>query len=195
MRSVDAFVEKPDAESAARYLAEGYLWNCGNFLFRADVMASEIASFEPAMSKAFQVALDSSVRDFDFIRLDERAFASSPKKVDRLRRHGGILIVRQSFPESSAGRWNAVWDVLIKDANGNATAGYVELLGTRDSLVHSDGVLLTTVIGCEGMVVVTTSDAVLVMPRERAEFVKSLVDGLKSKNHKEATEHKRIYHP
>jgi mannose-1-phosphate guanylyltransferase/mannose-6-phosphate isomerase len=84
---------------------------------------------------------------------------------------------------------------LIKDANGNATAWYVELLDTRDSPVHSDGALLTTVIGCEGMVVVTTSDAVLVTPRARGEFVKSLVDGLKSKNHKEATEHKRIHRP
>ena len=78
--SVEAFVEKPDAETAARYLAQGYLWNCGNFLFRADVMANEIGKFEPAIAKAVQGALDSAVSDFDFIRLDQTAFASAPKK-------------------------------------------------------------------------------------------------------------------
>jgi mannose-1-phosphate guanylyltransferase / mannose-6-phosphate isomerase len=198
VRSVEAFVEKPDAETAARYVAEGYLWNCGNFLFRADIMAHEIAKFEPVMAKAIQVALDSSVRDFDFIRLDERAFASSPRKsIDYavMEHTDRAAVVSAEFGWSDIGNWNAVWDVLIKDANGNATTGCVDLLDTRDSLVHSDGALLTTVIGCEGIVVVTTSDAVLVMPRARAELVKSLVDGLKSKNHKEATEHRRIYRP
>jgi mannose-1-phosphate guanylyltransferase / mannose-6-phosphate isomerase len=198
VRSVDAFVEKPDVETAARYIAEGYLWNCGNFLFRADVMAEEIARFEPAMAKAVQTALDSSIRDLDFIRLDEQAFASSPKKsIDYavMERTDRAVVISAELGWSDVGNWNAVWDVLVKDTNGNATEGYVELLETRDSLVHSDGSLLTTVIGCEGMVVVTTSDAVLVMPRARAELVKSLVDSLRAKKHKEATEHRRSYRP
>jgi mannose-1-phosphate guanylyltransferase/mannose-6-phosphate isomerase len=161
-------------------------------------MANEIAKFEPAIAKAVQVALDSSVRDFDFVRLDERAFSSSPKKsIDYavMEHTDRAAVISAEFGWSDIGNWNAVWDILIKDANGNAAEGCVELLDTRDSLVHSDGALLTTVIGCDSMVVVTTSDAVLVMPRSRAELVKSLVDGLKSKNHKEATEHKRIYRP
>ena len=55
--AVEAFVEKPDAATAARYVADNYLWNSGNFMFRADVMLDEIARFEPAMAEAARAAV------------------------------------------------------------------------------------------------------------------------------------------
>ena len=67
-----------------------------------------------------------------------------------------------SFAWSDVGTWDAVWDVLAHDADGNAVRGRVETIDTHDSLVHSEGELLTTVVGLDDVVVVTTPDAVLV---------------------------------
>src|SRR5207244_113293 len=70
---VDGFSEKPDAATAARYVAQGHLWNSGNFLFRADVMLEEVARFEPDIADAAKQAVDNATRDLDFLRLSEQA--------------------------------------------------------------------------------------------------------------------------
>ena len=93
------------------------------------------------------------------------------------------------------GSWSAVWDVLDHDAAGNATSGPVAVLDSRNILVHSDDAVLTTVIGIDDIVVVTTVDAVLVVARDKAEDVKTLVERLKVENRREAIEHRRIYRP
>ncbi|MFL6824454.1 MAG: mannose-1-phosphate guanylyltransferase, partial [Xanthobacteraceae bacterium] len=68
-RTVEAFVEKPDAATAANYVAQKYLWNSGNFLFHAATMLAEIERFEPAMAEAAKAAVDGLTRDLDFLRL------------------------------------------------------------------------------------------------------------------------------
>ena len=96
---------------------------------------------------------------------------------------------------SDIGSWATLWHELDRDANGNATDGAVVLRDTRNSLVRSEDGILTAVIGAEDLVVVATSDAVLVVPRTRSEAVKELVEKLKAGHHAQATEHKRIYRP
>src|SRR5580693_1999188 len=78
--AVDAFVEKPDAATAGRYIADRYLWNSGNFLFRADVMLGEIARFEPDIAAAAKAAVGGMTKDLDFLRLPAEAFGEAPKK-------------------------------------------------------------------------------------------------------------------
>ena len=195
---VAAFAEKPDAEKAARYVAEGYLWNSGNFMFRADVMRNEIAKLEPPMANAARAAVDGAVADLDFIRLPEEALARAPKiSIDYaiMERTDLAAVLPLDCEWSDVGTWNAVWDVQGRDGAGNVVSGTVELLDTRNSLVLSEGGLLTAVIDCDGLVVITTADAVLVVPRHRAERVKALVEGLKAKNQVEAVAHRRIYRP
>src|SRR5262249_54193072 len=104
-------------------------------------------------------------------------------------------VVPAEFDWSDIGSWSTVWDVLDHDAAGNATHGSVVLTDTRNSLVRSEDPVLTTVIGLEDAIVVTTADAVLVTTRERAEEVKGLVEQLKAQNHPSAIEHRRIYRP
>jgi mannose-1-phosphate guanylyltransferase / mannose-6-phosphate isomerase len=196
--AIEAFVEKPDAATAKRYLAEGYLWNSGNFMFRPETMLGEIAQFEPVMARAASASIEGAKRDLDFLRLSEVAFAQAPKKsidyaVMERTTLGAVLPV--AFDWSDIGSWDAVWDFQDHDDNGNAAKGPVELVDTKGSLVWSDGKLLTTVVGCEDIVVVSTSDAVLVVPRKQAERVKSLVDLLKTKNHRQAVEHQRSFRP
>jgi mannose-1-phosphate guanylyltransferase/mannose-6-phosphate isomerase len=196
--AVEAFVEKPDAATAASYVADRYLWNSGNFLFRARTMLSEIARFEPDMAEAAKAAVAGLTRDLDFLRLAAEPFARAPKKsIDYavMERTKLAAVVPADLGWSDIGSWSAVWDVLEHDASGNAVEGPVVMLDSRNSLVRSEDSVLTTVVGLDDVVVVTTADAVLVAARNKAEQVKALVEQLKSQNHRAAVEHRRIYRP
>jgi mannose-1-phosphate guanylyltransferase/mannose-6-phosphate isomerase len=196
--AVEAFVEKPDATTATGYVADSYLWNSGNFLFRADVMLDEITRFEPAMAEAAKAAVAEHTRDLDFIRLAAEPFARAPKKsIDYavMERTKLAAVVPADLGWTDLGSWSAVWEVLDHDADGNAIHGPVVTLDSRNILVRSDESVLTTVIGLNDIVVVATTDAVLVAARDKAEDVKALVERLKTQNRREAIEHRRIYRP
>jgi mannose-1-phosphate guanylyltransferase/mannose-6-phosphate isomerase len=198
VHEVAAFVEKPDAETAAKYVAGECLWNSGNFLFHAGTMWREIEQLEPLMAQAARASVTTATRDLDFLRLAPEPFARAPKKsIDYavMERTKLAAVVPADLGWSDIGSWSTVWDVLDHDAAGNATAGPVVLSDTRNSLVRSEESILTTVIGLEDVVVVATSDAVLITPRARAEEVKGLVERLKAQNHPAAVEHRRIYRP
>ena len=197
-RTVEAFVEKPDAATAANYVAQKYLWNSGNFLFHAATMLAEIERFEPAMAEAAKAAVDGLTRDLDFLRLAGEPFARAPKKsIDYavMQRTKLAAVVPTDLGWSDIGSWSSVWDVLDHDAAGNATDGPVVMLDSRNSLVHSEESVLTTVIGLDDVIVVSTADAVLVSARTKSEQVKELVEQLKAHNHRAAIEHRRIYRP
>ena len=195
---VDAFVEKPDATKAAKYVAENYLWNSGNFLFPARVMLSEIERFEPAMAEAAKAAVAGITRDLDFLRLAAQPFGQAPKKaIDYavMERTELGAVVPADMGWSDIGSWSAVWEVLDRDPQGNATDGPAVLLDSRNTLVRAEEGVLTTVVGLDDVVVIATGDAVLVAARNKAEDVKKLVELLKTNNHREAVEHRRIYRP
>src|SRR6266478_4555384 len=158
-RTVEAFVEKPDAATAA------------------------VAGL---------------TRDLDFLRLASEPFARAPKKsIDYavMQRTKLAAVVPTDLGWSDIGSWSSVWDVLDRDAAGNATDGPVVMLDTRNSLVRSEESVLTTVVGLDDVIVVSTADAVLVSTRSKAEQVKALVEQLKAHNHRAAVEHRRVYRP
>jgi len=196
--AVDAFVEKPDAATARRYIADRYLWNSGNFVFRADVMLSEIARFEPDIAEAAKVAVGGMTKDLDFLRLPAEAFAQAPKKsIDYavMERTERAAVVPLNCGWSDVGSWSAVWDVLGHDADGNSTTGPAVFVDSRNSLVHADEAILTAVVGLDNVVVITTPDAVLVTSRDKAEQVKGLVEQLKAQNREQVVQHLRVYRP
>lgn len=198
VRGVAAFVEKPDEETAAGYLKDGYLWNSGNFMFRADVMVRELTRFEPAIVAAAKDAVTHMTADLDFCRLAEKAFAAAPRKsidyaVMEHTEHAAVLPV--SFRWSDIGNWKSLWDVQDHDAAGNVIEGPAEVVNARNSLIRSEESILTTVVGVDDIIVVATADAVLVAAKRDAERVKDLVEQLKARNRAEALEHRRIYRP
>jgi len=196
--AVEAFVEKPDAETASGYVAESYLWNSGNFAFRADIMLDEIERFEPDIAAAAKQAVEGMTRDLDFLRLPAEPFGRAPKKsIDYavMERTERAAVVPVDLGWSDVGSWSAVWDVMSHDADGNASTGSVVFYESRNSLVRSDDAILTAVVGLEDIIVVTTPDAVLVTSRDKAEQVKGLVEQLKAQNRREADQHLRIYRP
>jgi mannose-1-phosphate guanylyltransferase/mannose-6-phosphate isomerase len=161
-------------------------------------MWHEIEQFEPAMAEAVKASVAGAARDLDFLRLAPEPFGRAPKKsIDYavMERTERATVVPADLGWSDIGSWNAVWDVLEQDAAGNAVEGPALLADTRNSLVRSEDSILTTVIGLDDVIVVTTSDAVLVVPRARAEEVKGLVEHLKNQNHPAAVEHRRSYRP
>ena len=196
--AVEAFVEKPDAETAGDYVAENYLWNSGNFAFRADIMLEEIAHYEPEIAAAAKLAVEGMARDLDFLRLPAEPFGQAPKKsIDYavMERTDRAAVVPVDLGWSDVGSWSAVWDVMSHDADGNASTGSVVFHDSRNSLVRSEDAILTAVVGLEDIIVVATPDAVLVTSRDKAEQVKGLVEQLKAQNRPQADQHLRIYRP
>jgi mannose-1-phosphate guanylyltransferase/mannose-6-phosphate isomerase len=195
--AVKSFVEKPDAATAARYVREGYLWNSGNFLFRADVLLSELKRLEPEMFAAIETAVAKAGTDLGFLRLQSEAFARAPQKsIDYavMEKTDRAAVVRGNFRWSDIGSWDALLDITPPDSAGNVLQGSVVTVDTSDCIVHSND-RLTAVVGVSGLVVVSTSDAVMVIPRARAQEVRELVDKLKAAKRPEATDHKRGHRP
>ncbi len=197
VKTVSKFVEKPDAATAARYLVDGYLWNSGNFLFRADVLLGEIRRMEPEMAEAIEAAVANASTDLGFLRLEEKAFARAPQKsIDYavMEKTDRAAVIAGDFRWSDIGSWDALFDITPRDKQGNVLQGPVVTMDTTDCVVHSDG-RLTTLVGVSDLVVVSTSDAVMVVPRARAQEVKELVAKLKAEKRAEAVDHKRGHRP
>jgi mannose-1-phosphate guanylyltransferase / mannose-6-phosphate isomerase len=197
VRRVEAFVEKPDAATAERFLEEGYLWNSGNFIFRADVMLEELRRFEPDMAGAAANAVAKARADLDFLLLDAESFAKAPKKsIDYavMERTDKAAVIAMDVGWSDVGLWSTVWRLSQRDEDGNSLRGKAVALEARNVLIRA-GDQLTAVVGLDNVIVVTTPDAVLVVDAAQADKVKHLVDRLKSEKRSEATAHKRAYRP
>jgi len=197
-RSIEAFIEKPDAKTAGAYVGEKYLWNSGNFAFRAEIMLDEIRRFEPEIAAAAASAVKGVEHDLDFLRLPAEPFSRAPRKsIDYavMERTDRAAVVPAAFGWSDIGSWGAVWDILEHDSDGNASVGAAVFQDSHNSLVHADGKILTTLVGLDDVIVVTTADAVLVASRHKSEQVKGLVERLNAQNRQEAVQHLRIYRP
>jgi mannose-1-phosphate guanylyltransferase/mannose-6-phosphate isomerase len=194
---IAAFVEKPNAARAAEYVAQNYLWNSGNFLFPAKLLLGEIARFEPVMAEAVETAVSRARMDLGFVRMDPEAFARSPQKaIDYavMEKTERAAVVESRFRWSDIGSWDAVFDVATRDAGGNAMTGSALAFEAQDCIVHAQD-HLTVLLGVKDLIVVTTSDAVLVLPRSRAEDVKKLVAELGQQGRAEVKEHPRVHRP
>ena len=194
---VAAFVEKPSAQKAMLYIAEGLLWNSGNFLFPPALLLSEMARFEPEMSAAAEEAVAKAKRTGSTIFLDAEAFAKAPaKSIDYavMERTDKCWVVPARFRWSDLGTWDALLDIGSADSEGNVVEGTVEIDHVRNSYIRSDGPL-TAVIGVEDVVVVAMNDAVLVGHRDNLPSLKDVVQRMSAGKHRAATEHAIMHRP
>jgi mannose-1-phosphate guanylyltransferase / mannose-6-phosphate isomerase len=197
VRAVAEFREKPDVETARRYVAEGMLWNSGNFLMQARRLVDELATHEPDVLHPVKEAVAKAKADLNFQRLDEAAFLKARKisidyAVMERTTHAAVVVAR--FDWSDIGSWEALWTLAEKDADGNALMGDVYAHATRGTYVRSEGVT-TAVLGLDDAVVVATPDAVLVTTQAQAENVKRLVDNMAKGKHKKIEHHARVHRP
>ncbi|HUB46693.1 MAG TPA: mannose-1-phosphate guanylyltransferase/mannose-6-phosphate isomerase [Acetobacteraceae bacterium] len=198
VHAVAQFVEKPDAATAARLVADGrHLWNSGMFVFTARTLLHELEAHAPEVLSAVSRAVEGRRADLDFIRLEETAFASAPSiSLDYAvaERTNRAAVVPADIGWSDVGSWSALWEQGRRDQAGNVAVGDVVLENARNCYVRSDG-MLAAVVGLTDAVVVVTEDAVLAMHRDNAQDVKKVVDRLKAVGRHEAVAHNRVYRP
>jgi mannose-1-phosphate guanylyltransferase/mannose-6-phosphate isomerase len=195
---VAEFVEKPDKQTAERYLASGnYFWNSGIFLFKAEAYLLELEAHSPAIVAACREALQKAVADLDFLRLDSESFCASPSdSIDYavMEKTTKAALVPLNAGWNDVGAWSALWDVQEHDEAGNVKRGDVLLHDVKNSYIHATSRLVTAV-GLDDHIIVETADAVLVASRARVQDVKILVDVLKKSERDEAETHRRVCRP
>jgi mannose-1-phosphate guanylyltransferase len=177
---VSAFVEKPNQERAESYLASGHhLWNSGMFFFRADVMLSAIARSLPelgAFVQSWQATPPTAQNE-----LIERAFPLLPAvSIDYgvMEKEREIAVVPGDFGWDDVGSFSAAWQLAPKDGAGNAALGDALFEDSRGCYASAREGKLVALLGVHDLVVVDTDDALLVMPRDRAQHVRTIVEAL-----------------
>ncbi|MDZ4789907.1 MAG: mannose-1-phosphate guanylyltransferase/mannose-6-phosphate isomerase [Hyphomicrobiales bacterium] len=196
--SVAAFVEKPDAATAQRYLDDGsYYWNSGIFVLHAKTFLTELERLAPEILASARTALTKSAMDLDFRRLDAEAYSRAPNisidyAVMEKTKLAAVLPLNAGW--NDVGSWSSLWEAAPHDADGNSVRGEAILVDTKNCYVHSERALIST-IGLEDLVVVDTADAVLVARRDRAQDVGKLVSQLKASKRREHEQHVRNYRP
>ena len=195
---VAAFVEKPDVETAKRYLLGGdFYWNSGMFAFKAGTFLSELEKFNPAMLASCRQALNAAKVDLDFVRLDKALFSACPAdSIDYavMEKTEQAVVIPLDAGWNDVGSWSALWDVTDKDASGNAISGDVLTVDTQNSFIHAQDKLVA-VIGVYDLIVVETADAVMIAPKDRVQEVKEIVAQLKERGRSEADIHRKAYRP
>jgi mannose-1-phosphate guanylyltransferase/mannose-6-phosphate isomerase len=196
--SVARFVEKPDAATAADYLASGdYSWNSGMFLFQAATFLAELERLEPDLLAQCRAAVAAGKQDQDFFRLDSGAFAKARSiSIDYavMERTDKAALVPVQMGWSDIGSWDSLWGATEGDAAGNVIQGDVLHHGARNSYLRSEGPLVAAV-GVEDLVVVATPDAVLVSHRSASQDVKQIVEQLKAQGRDLHNSHRKVLRP
>ncbi len=196
------FVEKPDLETAEKYLAEGcYSWNSGMFVVKASVWMKALERFRPDIAEACRASWGVRQTDDKFVRPGKAEFAAVPSEsVDYavMERCPGsefdIRVVPLDAGWNDLGAWDAVWSVAAKDEQGNASVGDVIVRDASNTMVHASS-RLVSVVGLDGVVVVETADAVLVTDQAHSQDVKKVVTALQEKGRNEHTLHRKVHRP
>lgn len=195
---VARFVEKPDATTAAGYLADGgYDWNAGIFMFRADVILAEMRRYCPEIAARAGEAVVKAARDLDFVRLQSEAFSASPSdSIDYavMEQTHRAAVVPVDMGWSDIGSWSALWMIGEKDAGGNVSSGDVLSEATTNCYLRAESGLVAT-LGVENLIIVQTDDVTLVASRDHVQDVKKLVTRLSEAGRDEHRNHSRVHRP
>lgn len=186
---VKRFVEKPDRATAERYLADGsFVWNAGIFVFRARTMLDAIAEHLPELSAGLdQIAAGGPPGSAGWNAATEAVFGTLPKvSIDNgvAEKTSPLHVVPASFGWSDLGSWETAWELSDKDDAGNAVPEGAVVVDAKNNLVRDlsgDG-RVVALVGVDDLCVVQTKDAVLIIPRERAQDVRAVVAALRERD-------------
>jgi mannose-1-phosphate guanylyltransferase/mannose-6-phosphate isomerase len=195
--SVATFAEKPDATTAAAYVADGFLWNSGNFMFRAEVLLDEYGKVDADSVATVIAAVAKSGRDLGFITLDKEAFEKAKAiSIDYavMEKTSQAAVVAVACGWSDVGSWHAVWELSAKDEEGNAAQGRAVFESSRNCNVSSDKALVA-LEGVDDLVVVATQDAILVSRQKDSNGLKRLVGKLRMVAPETTEDHLKVHRP
>lgn len=195
---IERFIEKPDRPTAEAYLASGdYAWNSGMFVLPAKTLLAEVERLQPAMLECCREAVAGAVHDLDFLRLAKAPFLAAPSiSIDyAVMEHtdkGAMVAAEMGW--NDLGSWSALWDISEHDASGNVRVGDCIVQDVQNCYVRGDGNLVAA-IGVSDLVIVATDDVVLVVPRDRAQDVKQIVEQLGKSGRTEHYVHTQVFRP
>ncbi|HDR8988604.1 mannose-1-phosphate guanylyltransferase/mannose-6-phosphate isomerase [Burkholderia vietnamiensis] len=199
IHAVDAFIEKPDHERATAFVQDGrHYWNSGMFLLNASAYLDDLAQHAPEVGRQAALALEHAQQDYDFLRLENKAFAACPdisidyavmEKTDR-----AAVVVANNLGWSDIGSWSALADIMPRDAQGNVVRGDVHVEAVANSYIHAEHRIVAAV-GVQDVIIVETPDAVLVADRKDVQNVKKIVAQLNAHGRHETVTHRRVARP
>lgn len=197
--TVARFVEKPDLATAQGYVADGrHFWNSGIFLFTARCYLDALQQYAPDIAASIDAAMAAATTDGSFIRPAKDAFLgcrSTSIDYAVMEPSDRAAVVPVDFAWSDVGSWDALWAISAHDAHGNAVSGDVVAVDSANNLLRVEDGPMIAAVGCEDIVVVSTRDAVLVVPRARAQEVKGIVDQLRANGHVSADAAPVVHRP
>jgi len=182
------FVEKPDLETAQKYLNDGsYCWNSGIFGFTTAAFLEELSAYQPQIYGLLNDSFEDVVRNFEKMSSISMDYAIMEKS-------NKVVVIPMELSWSDVGSWDSYYDVMEKDQEGNVLVGDVLALNAKNSLAFSDSRLIT-LAGLEDTLVGETQDAVLIAKKGDSQEVRKLVEELKDRGRKEITEHPEMVRP
>jgi mannose-1-phosphate guanylyltransferase / mannose-6-phosphate isomerase len=195
---VEKFTEKPDFETAISYMEDGnYFWNSGMFVFQAIDLIKELKFYCPNIVKIAKTAIDKSLSDLDFIRLDEKSFRNAESiSIDYalMEKSENVSVVELDAGWSDIGSWSALHDIGEKTREGNVIKGDVCIKDTFNTYVNASNHLVAT-IGIKDLVIVDTPNATLVSTKEKAHEVSKIVEKLNKLGRNEPLTHRKVFRP
>jgi mannose-1-phosphate guanylyltransferase/mannose-6-phosphate isomerase len=195
---VEAFVEKPDLDTARAYVDGGeHFWNSGMFLFSARAYLEALEAFAPEIHAACKASIEKRADGEDFVRPDSEAFLKSPSdSIDYavMEKTDKAAMVPLDAGWSDVGSWSALQEVRDRDADGNTVDGDVVTHDCRNVFIQAESRLVTAV-GLDDMIVIETKDSTLVAPESRSQDVKALVDKLNADDREETRLHRQVFRP
>ncbi len=198
VKQVLSFREKPDAQTAAEFIADGnYFWNSGMFVCTAGVYLEELNKLEHSIHQYSEQALIHAQHHHDFVRLDLELFSQcKDESIDYaiMEKTNKAVVIPVSMQWSDLGCWAAVADANQPDEHGNTITGKVIAQDSHNCLINSEHLLVTTV-GINNQIIVATSDAVLVADKQYSQQVKELVNSLRKEHHHLTQDHQRVNRP
>lgn len=195
---IKSFHEKPDKETATKYLEAGnYYWNSGIYLFRASTYLRELKQFAPDIFEATTKAMIFSCRENNLIRIKNEIFQECPSvSVDYaiMEHTKNGVVIPVTLKWSDLGCWHSLWEAKAQDSMGNVTQGDVLVQDSTNSYIRSENRLIVA-LGVHNHIIVETADAVLIANKDSAPLVKNIVEQLKLNQREEANTHRKVYRP
>lgn len=195
---IDQFVEKPDLETATKYVNEGgYYWNSGMFMFKASAYLNALQEFAPEIYNTCQKAMAAAKRDMDFIRVGIEEFKQCPSdSIDYavMEKVHNAVVIPVDIGWSDVGSWSALHEIGMQDENNNILIGDTKCVSTKSSYVRAEHKLVTT-LGVEDLIIIDTDDALLVAHKNHVQDIKIIVESLAGEERQEVVLHKRVCRP
>lgn len=193
IHKVDKFVEKPNRDVAEQFVADGYLWNSGMFVFRADIFMQMLQQYQPEIATQINYLNVPGMPDEQLAELYQK-LPNISMDYGLAERADKVAVVPVDMSWSDLGSWDSIYQRHGKDENQNVLKGEVVVSDTQDSLLWNEHGMLA-VLGVNNLAVIQTPDATLICDRSRTEEIKQLVADVKLRQPELTELHRTVHRP